>query len=423
MRRSRQPERSSSAPAVRVNPAPALAVSQAEQASDRRAESRKGPAAEDEGLPVVRTVRDIVEIVPGWMKLAIAALAALSLLLAAGYGATALRARSLARQRTELLGEVGLLQSALLPAVPDHVGALRTSVAYRPADGPAAGGDFYDALSLAGGRAGFIMGDVSGHGRDALERTAFMRYTLRAYLEAGLEPRVALQVAGRVIGDSLGEDFATVLLAVHDPRDGSLTYASAGHPAPIVLGGHDFEPVIAGSSPPIGIGTPTGLRQTTVPLTAGSTTCLFTDGLVEARTEDGLLGRERLEGILAELGPQATASQLIERVAEEAEITPDDMAACVLSPTASVTSGGFRTEQLELSADEVDGPLVTRFLEECGVPRADAEDAACEVIDVGRRFGGVVVNVVFGSRRAIEVLPSNVKSIEVAARDVVPAVG
>jgi hypothetical protein len=411
------------ATAAGTNPTPAVPA--APGAPDRsptdgvRDRDRDRPASTDQGSPVVRTVRDIVETVPGWMKLALAALGALSLLLAGGYAVSALRARRLARQRSELLGEVGLLQKALLPAVPHDLDGLHASVAYRPADGPAAGGDFYDVLPLPGERVGFVLGDVSGHGRGALERTAFMRYTLRAYLEAGLEPRVALQVAGRVIGDGLGGDFATVLLAVHDARDGSLTYASAGHPAPIVVGGTPFEPVIAGSSPPIGIGEPTGLRQTTVPLVPRAVACIYTDGLVEARTAGGLLGRDRLEELIRELDvghDQTAATELLEQVATEAVAAPDDMATCILTPTAGVTAGGFRTEQLELSATELDGPLLDRFLVECGVAEESRVDAVHDAAETARQYGGAVVSVVFGSRRAVSVRPSNVESIETAAR-------
>jgi len=370
---------------------------------------------------VTRTVRDIVSVVPDWMKIALAALAALALLLGCGYLLTALRARRLSRQRSELLQEVGLLQSALLPAVPATVGGLRTSVAYRPAEGLGAGGDFYDVLPLSGGRVGFVLGDVSGHGRAALERTAFMRYTLRAYLEAGLEPRVALQVAGRVIDDNLGGDFATVLLAVHDPSSGTLTYASAGHPGPIVIGDEEHEPVTAASSPPIGIGVRTGLRQTTLPLTPGSLACLFTDGLTEARTEDGILGRWRLQRLLRELGPNADAEALLERVAAEARVVSDDMATCLIAPTSGTTAGGFRTEQLELTSRELDSSLARDFLAGCRVPEAEAARALDEARLVAARFGGVVLHAVLGNRRTVEVLPRNVESIEAASRRVAAA--
>jgi hypothetical protein len=385
-----------------------------------------GEASGDQLNPVetvFQPVEELVRYVPDSLKAAIAALAALSVLLGIGYLLSAMRARRLARQRKELLQEVGLLQTALLPPVPDKVGALLTSVAYRPADGPGAGGDFYDVLPLQGGRVGFILGDVSGHGRGALARTAFMRYTLRAYLEAGLEPRVALQVAGRVIDENLGGDFATVLLAVHDPETGSLTYATAGHPAPIVVGPEPHEPVTAGSSPPIGVGVRTGLRQTTVPLVPGSVAALFTDGLMEARTENGILGRERLQELLEEIEDDPSAHRLIEQVANEATLLSDDMAAVVVRPTAAVAAGLFRTEQLELSARELDGPIARRFLEATGLPEGEVEEAEREARELADRFGGVVLHVVFGNRLSVEVLPRNVESIEAASRRVSAGTG
>jgi stage II sporulation SpoE-like protein len=368
----------------------------------------------DEQPPITRTVERIVEKVPNSLKYALAALGALSLMLGAAYLFAALRARSLARQRRDLLQEVGLLQSALLPPVPEKVGGLRTSVAYRPADGPGAGGDFYDVLPLTGGGVGFILGDVSGHGRGALARTAFMRYTLRAYLEAGLEPRAALKVAGRVIDENLGGDFATVLLAVHDPETGSLTYATAGHPAPIVVGPQVHHPVTAGSSPPIGVGVPTGLRQTTVPLVSGSVACLFTDGLMEARSEGGILGRDRLERMLAEMGDEATARGLIDRVAQDARVLSDDIAAVVVSPVDGVTSVAQRTEQIELTARELDGPIAGRFLGACGFSDREVASAIARARAL-TGSDGAVLHVVFGERPQVEVLPRSVEGIEAAS--------
>jgi hypothetical protein len=413
---------------ARFQPAPAAAappferVGRAEGGGDGSANpnDRRGRRSEAEdtktGPPIIRAVPQIVKDVPAALKFALAVTGVLSLLLGAGALMTMLRNRSLDRQRRDLLQEVGLLQSALLPPVPDRVGGLRTSVAYRPADGPGAGGDFYDVLPLPGGRVGFILGDVSGHGRGALARTAFMRYTLRAYLEAGLEPRVALQVAGRVIDENLGGDFATVLLAVHDPETGSLTYATAGHPAPLVVGPQPHDPVTAGSSPPIGVGVRTGLRQTTVPLVSGSVAAMFTDGLLEARTEGGLLGRDRLAELLEGLGDDATARGLVESVKREARVMSDDIAAVVIQPTNAATAGLFRTEQLELTSRELDTDIAERFLEACGVPGADLESALYDARMISERFGGVILHVVFGNRLRVEVLPRNVESIEAASR-------
>jgi len=218
--------------------APANGQSPERPGKKKRAQKDFVPIPPRDQLPQpFRVVKDIVHVVPTPLRVLIAGLVALAILLAGAAGLTMLRNRRLAKQRRELLTEVGLLQAALLPVVPTSLGPARATVAYRPAGGTAAGGDFYDVLSLGGGRTAVIMGDVSGHGREALARTALARYTLRAYVEAGMQPREALQMAGSVLAGKLEGDFITAMIAVHDAGSATLTYAAAGHPPPIVISG------------------------------------------------------------------------------------------------------------------------------------------------------------------------------------------
>jgi Stage II sporulation protein E (SpoIIE) len=344
-------------------------------------------------------------VVPGPLRVALAALTALSLLLGVGYLLTLLRNRRLARQRRELLADVGALQAALLPAVPEPLPSLRASVAYRPADGPAAGGDFYDIVALADERTAVVVGDVSGHGRAALGRAALTRYTLRAYLEAGLEPPEALKIAGAVLAGKLGDDFVTALIALHDARAGTLSYATAGHPAPIVPASGAFEPVLVGNPPPLGLGAGTGRRQTTVPFPRGAVACLYTDGLPEAGTGEGRLGSDRLELLLRELGPEPTAEQLIDRVAACAGTIADDAAACVLRAEESPALLPPHTEQIELTRAELRGPLARRFLEACRLTPAETGAAEREARAVARRTGRAILRVRIGNRAGAEVRP------------------
>jgi hypothetical protein len=352
----------------------------------------------------------------GSLPFVLAAVAVLALLgLGSGHMVLSARARRLA-ERATLLREVGVLQRALLPPVPEIVGSVRTSVAYRPSDGPGAGGDFYDALVLPGDRAAFILGDVCGHGREAVARTAFMRFTLRAYLEAGMEPREALQVASPVIGQHLDGDFATAVIAVHDPATSSLTYACAGHPAPIVVGPERPEPVLVASSPPVGLDMRTGLRQTTLPLRPGAAICLYTDGLAEARKATRILGRPRLGDFVEELGPTAPASELLERVASEARIVTDDMAAVLMRPSGVLAAAGIRREVLEVDLDDASSGLAEEFLAACRVGPAERALLAATAGRLAHQHGTAVLDITLSSPRPrVEVLPGNVVSIATAA--------
>ena len=307
----------------------------------------------------------------------------------------ALRARRLERQRAQLLEDVGLLQAALLPVPPDRLGPVGTSAAYRPADGPGAGGDFYDVFALGDGRLAVIVGDVSGHGRQALPHTALVRFTLRAYLEAGLSPRSAVQTAGAVLERQLGDSFATVAAATYQPRDRLLVYACAGHPPPVVLGARSLAPVTVCSAPPIGVGMRTGTRQTTVSLPGSGQVCFHTDGLTDARVGAELFGELRLARTLAELGPRATAAALLDRVAEETDARPDDMAACLLCLEGDAGAPTVLVEELELDREAAAGARTKQFLLACGVAPGEIPELVCSARVAAGRAGTVLLELRF----------------------------
>jgi hypothetical protein len=344
--------------------------------------------------------------VPNWSKPIILLLLALALFFAVRSRMAALRARKLEGQTQTLMADVDAMQVALVPEIPDRVGGLAVSVAYRPAEGPAAGGDFYDVFSPERGKVAIILGDVAGHGHEALTQAALTRYTLRAYLQAGMEPRAALALAGRVLGDPSAEHFATVVVGMYDTRVGRLTFASAGHPAPIIHGLQTREPPAVCASPPIGWTVPTGRRQSTVSLPCGSVVCFFSDGLIEARCKDDLLGRERLSEMLDGLGSPADAAKLLARVRTAASATPDDMAACILVSEMAVVSEHVHTEELEVDAKAIAGEHARRFLETCQVSAAEIESTLARAGDIAAVFGTALLRAELDSTAAsVQALP------------------
>ena len=338
--------------------------------------------------------------VPDWSKPIIAALLLLALWLGVRSRVAALRARRLEGQRAALLRDVGFMQAALVPEIPARLGGLAVSVAYRPAEGPAAGGDFYDVFVPATGKVAVILGDVAGHGHDALRQAALIRYTLRAYIQAGLEPRMALALAGRALGQPGGEYFATVAVGIYDRRGSRLTYSLAGHPPPIFSGVAAPEPLTICSSPPVGWTMPTGRRQSSVTLPPRSEVCFFSDGLVEARLEEGLLGRERLSRILGELGQRAQATDLLERVTDAARETPDDMAACILAPEVGAISERVHVEELEADLHDLASGEVNRFMQACRIPSRVIAPTIEHASEIASASGTVLLRMDLGSAGA-----------------------
>jgi hypothetical protein len=320
------------------------------------------PVHDDTPNVVFRTVRDAVEVIPTTIWILLSLLTALASLFAVTSARQTRRAHRLAAERGTLLGDVGVLQDAVLPVVPPRVGALALSVAHRPAGGPAAGGDFYDVVPLEGNRTALVVGDVTGHGSGALGQATLVRFTLRAHLESGAGPREALAIATGSLAPHFEEGFATAAVAIHDPDAGTLTYATAAHEAPIVVGPGGHHPVLVSSSPPLGIGAgPSARRQTTIPFPEASLACMLTDGALEARVRGELVGRARVEEWLSELGERPAAGDMAEMIRSRAAVS-DDLAVCFATSTAGPDTGSWRIEELHSPTAEE----AVRFLAACG---------------------------------------------------------
>lgn len=278
---------------------------------------------------LVRLVHDL----PTALLFALLAFAVIAAAMALNAYLQSRRARSLAGQREALLADVGVLQAALLPAVPASLGELDVSVAYRPAQGLAAGGDFFDVFTLSSDTTGIIIGDVSGHGRESLIQAALVRYTLRTLMGEGHSLPEVLARADRYLTGELGDGFATVVICRYDHRTAELTWAKAGHEPPIIAGQPDRDEQAA---TPLGFGLGDTWPQFSRVLGAGERICLFTDGLTEARRQGEQLGRAHLCS-LVDQGLDAQA--LLERIQADADECPDDLAAVVITRAVAVDLG------------------------------------------------------------------------------------
>jgi hypothetical protein len=396
----RRTARTVSAPATTATIAPTTAA-EATSGTKAHKDGASGftptPAkADDKPNVVFRTVRDAVEVIPTTIWILLGLLTALACLFAVTSARQTRRAHRLAAERGTLLGDVGVLQEAVLPIVPPRVGALALSVAHRPAGGPAAGGDFYDVVALDDGRTALVVGDVSGHGSGALGQATLVRFTLRAHLESGAGPREALAIAADSLAPHFDEGFATAAVAIHDPNAGTLTYSTAAHEAPIVVGPGGHEPVLVASTPPLGIGAggPSARRQTIVPFPKQSLACMLTDGALEARVRGELVGRARVQEWVRELGERPAAGDMAELIRSRAAVS-DDLAVCFATSTAGEDTGEWRIEELYRPTPEE----AERFLDALGATdehkRATAEALRFRREDTVLRVrleGGVVVS-------------------------------
>ena len=161
------------------------------------------------------------------------------------------------------------------------------------------GGDWYESIALPGGRVALVVGDVAGHGVRAAVTMGRLRTAIHTLAMLELPPAETLQQLNELMQE-LGvhePHFATCVYAIFDAVAGTCEVASAGHLPPLLVhpdGKNELLDVMP--APPLGVGAGP-IQSRMLPVEDGSLLVLYTDGLVEKRTQDIDVGLGRLRDI------------------------------------------------------------------------------------------------------------------------------
>ena len=195
------------------------------------------------------------------------------------------------------------VQESFFPPQTLSIPCLSCETFYQPAQG--IGGDYYDFLSLDGGRWGIAIGDVSGKGIRAALLMASLQASLRAQaLHPHLDLSTLMGDVNRLVYESSPTNFfASLFYAEYQPATRVLKYVNAGHNPPIVV-----RPAKDGScemfylqseAMPVGISADAQFVTTTFQFEIDDVLIAYTDGITEAENPVGeFWGQQNLESLL-----------------------------------------------------------------------------------------------------------------------------
>ena len=204
-----------------------------------------------------------------------------------------------ARRKSDALAsrervEAQAIQRALLPAVlPGFIGC-ELAVRWQPAS--TFGGDCYDAIRLSDTMLALSIADVCGKGLPAALVMSSLQASVRAFALTDSAPRFVVSQLNQALCRNVDlRRFVTFFYGVYDSNMRRLTYSNAGHNPPVIVRADGSVLRLAAGGMVVGIVDSATYEQDEVRLDPGDRLVLFTDGITEAESSEGLeFGDDRL---------------------------------------------------------------------------------------------------------------------------------
>jgi serine phosphatase RsbU (regulator of sigma subunit) len=140
-------------------------------------------------------------------------------------------------------------------------------------------------VPLPTGKILLVVGDIAGHGIDAVTGMVALRNCLRGLAITGSGPAMLLSWLNRIACHLTDGIIGTAVCGLFDPADRTLHWARAGHLPPILVRDGVAEQLDLPQGVLLGADPDSDYEESTAALRPGDTLCLFTDGLVERRDE------------------------------------------------------------------------------------------------------------------------------------------
>jgi serine phosphatase RsbU (regulator of sigma subunit) len=149
-------------------------------------------------------------------------------------------------------------------------------------------GDYYDWVKMFEDQIGIVVADAVGKGIPAALLMAFLRASLRAGIQVGYAPHIAMSKVSNLLWDSVEDhQFITAIYGILDGTNRTFVFSNAGHNPPMLIKPDGEYRYVEYGDTPLGMFHEARYHQHFIRFEQGQVMVIYTDGITEAANEAG----------------------------------------------------------------------------------------------------------------------------------------